>query len=331
MVRRRATGTPLQYVLGSQPFGALDVLPDTEAYALQAAALVARAINGGGGDESAPPRSLRVLDLCTGTGCIPLLLHAQLAPVAAARRARLRLRLHAVDTDRRALRLVRENVAHNVGAGALRRSARADIAVHQADVFALAADAVLPAWLAPAAAPDDLLILTANPPYISPRAYTDGTTARGVRLHEPKTALVPPARAAAPDSFDFSDALAEDEEDPALRQADAFYAPLLRLAKRLGAQLAVLECGDAAQAARVVRAAWRVLGGRWDEIAIEVWRCDGAGRPIRHAGQDGGLAERWCSLAADSGVDYDGGGQADDGDGGSGGARVVVVRRPPFI
>ena len=91
LVTKRSKGVPLQYVLGTQPFGPLEIKcrpgvliprcaapyspyypretrpdnprPETEAYTLHIAALLAQ-------DQPAPA-SLTILDLCTGTGCIP--------------------------------------------------------------------------------------------------------------------------------------------------------------------------------------------------------------------------------------------------------------------
>ncbi|KAI0743476.1 S-adenosyl-L-methionine-dependent methyltransferase [Daedaleopsis nitida] len=73
MVARRVQGEPLQYILGSQPFGSLSIAvrppvliprPETEDWTIRLS-------------ETMSPTSdqpLNMLDLCTGTGCIPLLL-----------------------------------------------------------------------------------------------------------------------------------------------------------------------------------------------------------------------------------------------------------------
>ncbi|KAF7321679.1 S-adenosyl-L-methionine-dependent methyltransferase [Mycena kentingensis (nom. inval.)] len=76
MVHRRLSGEPLQYILGDQPFGGLNLKcraptliprPETESWALRLAERLKQR-----------PRKRRVLDLGTGTGCIPLLLCQQL-------------------------------------------------------------------------------------------------------------------------------------------------------------------------------------------------------------------------------------------------------------
>src|SRR2546421_5322789 len=86
LVRRRARGEPLQYILGTQPFGDLEILCqkgvliprlETEAYTAELAGLVRDL--GRAGPET-KTQKLRILDVCTGTGCISLLLHSLLRP-----------------------------------------------------------------------------------------------------------------------------------------------------------------------------------------------------------------------------------------------------------
>ncbi|KAI0471885.1 S-adenosyl-L-methionine-dependent methyltransferase [Xylariaceae sp. FL0804] len=122
---RRAVGEPLQYVLGSQPFGHLDLRcrrgvliprPETEAWVLALAQRLLLLRDDGrdrdhgsrhghghghghgsrrhddataasaGAAAAAPP--LRVLDLCSGSGCIALLLYAQLQQLQQQQRRR---------------------------------------------------------------------------------------------------------------------------------------------------------------------------------------------------------------------------------------------------
>lgn len=73
MLERRLRGEPLQYILGTTPFGPLSLLsrrpvliprPETEDWTLRLASTIS--------PKSSHP--LSVLDLCTGSGCIPLLL-----------------------------------------------------------------------------------------------------------------------------------------------------------------------------------------------------------------------------------------------------------------
>ncbi|KLO09242.1 S-adenosyl-L-methionine-dependent methyltransferase [Schizopora paradoxa] len=73
MIKRRIAGEPLQYILGTQPFGHLELLvrkpvliprPETEDWTIRLASLLSPSAD----------RPLKLLDLCTGSGCIPLLL-----------------------------------------------------------------------------------------------------------------------------------------------------------------------------------------------------------------------------------------------------------------
>ncbi|KAI0268781.1 S-adenosyl-L-methionine-dependent methyltransferase [Gloeopeniophorella convolvens] len=182
MLSRRVHGEPLQYILGAQPFGHLDLLvrapvliprPETEDWALR----LARAL------APSPQKPVRVLDLCTGSGCIPLLLCASWAPGAA----------HAVGVDASgdALRLARDN-ARVARVRLTRAGARAppDDGIVPCSTFTpLRADVrdtpALAAALAPWAPFD---VVTANPPYIPRGEYV--ALDRSVRAFEDPAALL---------------------------------------------------------------------------------------------------------------------------------------------
>ncbi|EQL32310.1 hypothetical protein BDFG_05538 [Blastomyces dermatitidis ATCC 26199] len=245
MVQQRARGVPLQYILGDQPFGELEILcrrgvliprPETEAYTTRVANLLL--------SKFAPAKrkhkhehehehdrfkhlpNLRILDLCTGTGCIPLLLHSLLSPVFP------KLQIRGVDISPRALRLARDNLKHNIKLGRLDERAREEVSFVRGDVLSelgagdnlhLASNAVwrggklahfttaaggnfssssssssnisTPTSTSPETDTNTITILLSNPPYISPAQFTNGTTTRSVRKFEPKLALVPPPRA----------------------------------------------------------------------------------------------------------------------------------------
>jgi methylase of polypeptide subunit release factors/DNA-directed RNA polymerase specialized sigma24 family protein len=200
------------------------------------------------------PGELRVLDLCTGTGCIPLLFHHDLY----AARTDVELRALGIDVSGGALRLA----AHN-----LQRARRSPVWVGkgdaigylQADVLANPfADGVhsrrrlaVSTALRHARLPHLWDILISNPPYISPNNYWN-TTTRSVRGFEPKLALVPPPQPGSTDA----------------EQADAFYPPILDIASEVEAKLVLLEVADLDQALRVARAAraLRIFDG------VEIWR-----------------------------------------------------------
>ncbi|KAF9653815.1 S-adenosyl-L-methionine-dependent methyltransferase [Thelephora ganbajun] len=80
MVDRRVRGEPLQYILGNQPFGPIVIKtraptliprPETEDWTIRLASLLEDKFPTKDGGER---KVLRMLDLCTGTGCIPILL-----------------------------------------------------------------------------------------------------------------------------------------------------------------------------------------------------------------------------------------------------------------
>ncbi|KAK9473393.1 putative mitochondrial N5-glutamine methyltransferase [Dipodascopsis tothii] len=152
----RGQGVPLQYLLGNQPFGDLDVLCrpgvliprwETEEWTLR----LAQATR-----ENVPdPGALRVLDLCTGTGCVGLLLAHELGAA-----------VRGVDVSPKAVGLARRNAAHN----------GLDVAFARADIFDDS-----PALHGPA----DLVV--ANPPYISRAGLRQAEPS--VRRFEPMLAL----------------------------------------------------------------------------------------------------------------------------------------------
>ncbi|KAI3138830.1 hypothetical protein CBS147325_6885 [Penicillium roqueforti] len=276
MCRMRSRGYPLQYILGDQPFGDLEILcrrgvliprPETESYTYQAANLV-RQMALGHNDKSKSPnqaRPLRVIDLCTGTGCIPLLLHALLCPHFQ------ELEITGVDISPTALDLARENLEHNLQLGQLAPRAGTDIHFYRADVLGHNSDNSVPSiesmlqtqhpnlGALDISSPDqesecDLLI--SNPPYISQTDFRNGTTARSVRRFEPKLALVPPY-------------LGSGMED--CMPEDIFYHRILTLALKLKAKLTVLECGDSHQANRVVALHKRLASAESGQSRAEVW------------------------------------------------------------
>ncbi|KAI0063619.1 S-adenosyl-L-methionine-dependent methyltransferase [Artomyces pyxidatus] len=174
MLTRRVAGEPLAYILGAQPFGPLTLRarapvliprPETEDWALRLAHTLAPS-------PGMPAR--RILDLCTGSACIPLLLCALWPPGTA--------RALAVDVAPAALALAADNarlthtptLAENPAANTL-------------DV--LHGDLRHPGALARALrAHGPFDVLTANPPYLSKAdwAHLDPSIAA---LHEDPAAL----------------------------------------------------------------------------------------------------------------------------------------------
>lgn len=103
MLQRRILGEPLQYILGSQPFGSLNLLtrppvliprPETEDWVIKLADRLSYT-------RTKRPRSL--LDLGTGSGCIPLLLCSLCPPGT--------IHAHGVDISTLAIQLAMDNAA----------------------------------------------------------------------------------------------------------------------------------------------------------------------------------------------------------------------------
>lgn len=206
--------------------------------------------------EPSPP--LRILDLCTGTGCIPLLLHSLLSPHIA------NLQILGIDTSPKAIDLARRNLAHNIAKKTLSPAAKSQIRFLGRDVrrggrraSVDEGDGDRDAYLA-----EEWQIVTSNPPYISPRAFNT-STARSVRAFEPKLALVPPSGSHLQDDADSGPpsapsiatnlGLKAEEERRANYDdsGDAFYPSILSIAHRVKAHVLVMEVGDMPQAERV--------------------------------------------------------------------------------
>jgi methylase of polypeptide subunit release factors len=205
-------------------------------------------------DASNLPSELRVLDLCTGTGCIPLLFahdfYDESLPLEN------KLRILGVDVSDDALKLAAHNVKRTRKNEAWNQE-KGTISFLEADVllnpFADQNEGPpsLKAALNHKRMPQFWDILISNPPYISPKEYWK-TTTRSVRRFEPKLALVPP----------------QDTGHTDIDQGDAFYRPLLNIARDIEAKIVLLEIADLDQALRVARRAHDM--DMFD--GIEIWR-----------------------------------------------------------
>ena len=198
-----------------------------------------------------------MLDLCTGTGCIALLLHSLLVPHFK------RLRILGIDKSPKALELAQTNIEHNRRSGVLDSRASTDIQFHRADVLKEGeVEALLSRYFSVADESDsttlesrcDLLI--SNPPYISNSDFRNGTTARSVRLFEPREALVPPTFHSLSSKLD--------------KPEDIFYHRILDLSFQTKAKVTVLECGDIKQAKRVIEM-YNTMLSKPTERNAEIW------------------------------------------------------------
>ncbi|KAL5615531.1 hypothetical protein BROUX41_005575 [Berkeleyomyces rouxiae] len=248
LCRRRRTGEPLQYILGSQPFGDLEIqcrtgvlVPraETEAYTLYLSGLLRRGLG---------VQGMRIVDFCTGTGCIPLLLYAELRR----RGGQPPTEVRGVDISPAAIKLSGENLRYGVVTKAIPApSPESVLSFTQADLFddgAIKKFAHVGPWH----------VLVSNPPYISREAWSEGNRGLSIstRKFEPKLALVP------------RDGISHSVN---CRHEDAFYERLLKVAQTLRSGVMLLELGDADQARRVLTLVDR-SGILQEHSKVEVWR-----------------------------------------------------------
>lgn len=199
------------------------------------------------------PSELRVLDLCTGTGCIPLLFQHEFQRT----RNDVDLRILGVDISGKALNLACRN-RRNIH-GAVPFETKSGVHFIKADILAnpfedrIQSSPPLRLALLRHKQPAFWDILISNPPYISPEHYWK-TTVRSVRGFEPKLALVPQQA-----GYD----IRNDTQ-----QGDLFYPQLLNIAREVEAKIVLLEIGDLDQAQRVAELAASL--GVFD--GIEIWR-----------------------------------------------------------
>lgn len=260
-VKRRARHEPLQYILGTTPFGELDLkcrpevlIPrvDTETWVTKLGELI-RQWYGSGSDND----TLRIADFCTGSGCISLLLHSILRPPTAhssANSARS-IEIHGFDISPQALALSRENLEYNLNLKSLHLSARHEVFFHDLNVLELSCrstssimstlNSVVNTRPTPSARPV-FDVVVSNPPYISPRSFR--STSLAVTKFEPLLALVPPPLLLH-SSTDSDSSINKDRDT---LRADQFYPALTSIALAVNAKMLVLEIGDLEQALRVV-------------------------------------------------------------------------------
>jgi 16S rRNA G966 N2-methylase RsmD len=194
---------------------------------------------------------LRILDLCTGTGCISLLFQHELLSA----RDDVDVRILGVDVSAKALKLAARNFQRLSKNKQLKikgqtRFIQADVLINPfTDRFGTIPP--LKTALNYADQPQFWDIVISNPPYISPSAFWK-TTTRSVRAFEPKLALVPPPTL-------------KQTDDP---QGDLFYPRLLEIARDVEAKVVLLEVADIEQALRIAHSARQldIFDG------IEIWR-----------------------------------------------------------
>lgn len=252
LCHQRGRGVPLQYLLGTQPFGSLDIkckpgvlIPrgETEAYTchlrdlLKSGSLLGR--------RPSETKGLRIIDFCSGTGCIPLLLFSAFQSSVDS------LHVYGMDISPVALRLAQENIGYNIKNGYMRPpKGQQSLFFQRGDVFS---NEDINQFVN-----TDWDVMISNPPYISKEVWNFGQGQLGysVRKYEPRLALVPQ------DDMPSS--------PPGLQPEDIFYARLVDVAHALKPKVLLMEVGDEQQAHRVIRHCHRHTfceGAR-----LEIWR-----------------------------------------------------------
>jgi methylase of polypeptide subunit release factors len=211
------------------------------------------------------------LDLCTGTGCIPLLSYYEFTSKYG--RKAQDLEVVGVDISSAAINLANKNLQRLVSDGTLHP--KPNLQFLQADILAatgneggtdlLSLDSALEHCTSAGSSPKghwDILI--SNPPYISPAAFAH-TTTRSVKRYEPLLALVPSLPTSSSSTPQDTDQATQDQT-----QGDLFYPRLLSIAADLSVKVVLFEVADLEQAKRVAGMAEKQ--NIWD--GVEIWRDD---------------------------------------------------------
>ncbi len=197
---------------------------------------------------------MRILDVCSGSGCISLLLYHILYKQV---NEFGNLQVTGLDISEDAVCLADNNLVHNIEKGYLDRRAALQVNFLKQDFFQqqLARKSLFH-------------VIISNPPYISQQHFNTETT-RSVRNWEPKLALVP------------QQAGSIDGWDP----EDIFYAQLIKFYEDGRSKILVMEVGDEAQASRIITRAIRQ--GFFQKNNIEIWRDWPAEKPSE-------AEKQWC-------------------------------------
>jgi methylase of polypeptide subunit release factors len=208
--------------------------------------------------QSDPVEPVNILDLCTGSGCIPLLLrHELFSQPGITPKVKHTV---GVDISSQALRLAEENKAiqlHDQESRSRPDSAELETLRNmrfvEADILAdlESSTSVMSKLRDIGPAVPKYEVLISNPPYISSAAFRI-TTAASVRRYEPKLALVPP----------------HSSKEQIIQDGDAFYPRLYNIASQVNSKVVLFEVADIKQACRVAAMADK----HWQ--TVEIWRDD---------------------------------------------------------
>lgn len=186
--------------------------------------------------ESEGDEPLRILDLCSGTGCISLLLYSLLFKEIP------NVQISGYDISKKAIQLSKENL-RDAEKNHFHRTV--PIEFREIDIFWKGKSKL---WMTPTSRSVDIII--SNPPYISQEDFNK-TTSRSVRNFEPKLALVPESR----------------EESP--WQALSFFRRLIELHEYFPSRMLIMEASGEKQCLEIAHEARQICG---EHNKIEIWR-----------------------------------------------------------
>lgn len=193
-------------------------------------------------DGKSPVEPLKILDLCSGSGCISLLLYSLLSKKFP------NIQIRGYDISEKALKLSKENL----------RDAERDHFHHPCPVEFRHQDIFGPdetLRIDPESKSVDIII--SNPPYIDPYHFNT-TTSRSVRNFEPRLALVPRGMDAA-----------------------AVYRRLIQIHEYLGSRVLVMETSGPEQCLEIAAMA-REMCHKTNEVVLwKDWLGDHPERDIR--------------------------------------------------
>lgn len=198
--------------------------------------------------RDSPPRRLKIVDFCTGTGCIPLLLLSLLSKSF----PDTQIDITGVDISEKALELARKNYERNLQHYPNRerhsvRFDRVDV-LDPKSISTIEVPAPSNYWHS-AEIDDTYRIVVSNPPYISQKGF-EQQTERSVRNYEPKLALVPKRVGGL---LKEPGSLLVEKWKAEVKTEDIFYKAVERRAMLIGAQIMLVEVAGTEQAVRVAR------------------------------------------------------------------------------
>lgn len=166
---RRSNLEPLQYIIGNQPFGNLDLackpgvlIPrmDTESWVMELSKTLRES------------ESINLIDYCTGSGCVGLGLLSELPQIHS---------LTGLDISETAIQLAKENYTRNIH---LFENLETKVDFHQSDLLKHELDLKFPVS-------EEINLLVSNPPYIPTDHMNESHgVEKSVLDYEPHLALV---------------------------------------------------------------------------------------------------------------------------------------------